>query len=147
MRLESEQMWGYFEWLFQHHALLWGLGIAAGLAVIGFVVCYIVATIMAGPVEGFHAVTRVIYELWLLGYCIWRRFAHAGEPYALAWLIIHPPARVHGAMPGVTNVPLEIVMETESGSRERMNVIRGLVGEACAATKRFYELHLPPPEI
>ena len=42
---------------------------------------------------------------------------------------------------------LEIVMETESGWRERMDVIRGLVGEACAATKRFYELHLPPPEI
>ncbi|MGN6135861.1 MAG: ABC transporter permease [Aureliella sp.] len=63
MRLESEQMWGYFEWLFQHHALLWGLGIAAALAVIGFVACYIVATIMVGPVEGFYAVTRVIYEL------------------------------------------------------------------------------------
>lgn len=75
MRLESEQMWGYFEWLFEHYALLWGLGIAAGLAVVGFLVCYIVATILVGPVEGFYAVTRVIYELFArdLPGTTWRR--------------------------------------------------------------------------
>ena len=75
MRLESEQMWGYFEWLFEHYALLWGLGIAAGLALIAFVACYIVATIMVGPVEGFYAVTRVIYELFArdLPGTTWRR--------------------------------------------------------------------------
>ena len=88
---------------------------------------------------------RVIYDLWRLGYRIWRRFAHAGEPYALAVLVIHPPPRVLGPMPGVTNVPLEIVLETESGSRERMAVIRGLVGEACDATRRFYALRQPDP--
>lgn len=64
MRLESEQMWGYFEWLFEHNALLWGVGIAAGLALVAFLLCYIVATFMYGPVEAFYAVTRVIYELF-----------------------------------------------------------------------------------
>src|SRR5687768_8120722 len=75
MRLESEQMWGYFEWLFDHHALLWALGIGAGLALIAFIACYIVATIMMGPVEGFYSVTRVIYELFArdLPGTTWRR--------------------------------------------------------------------------
>jgi len=94
---------------------------------------------------GGPSTNRLLYHLWHVGYRIWRRFAHAGEPYALATLVIHPPPRVLGPMPGVTNVPLEIVLETESGPRERMNVIRGLVGEACAATQRFYALRQPDP--
>jgi ABC-type transport system involved in multi-copper enzyme maturation permease subunit len=63
MRIESEQMWGYFEWLFTHYALLYGLLFVAALAVVGFLACYVVATILYGPVEGFYTVTRVIYEL------------------------------------------------------------------------------------
>lgn len=75
MRLESEQMWGYFQWLFQEQALLWGLGMAAGLALLAFLVCYVVATFLYGPVEGFYAVTRVIYELFArdLPGTTWRR--------------------------------------------------------------------------
>lgn len=75
MRLESEQMWSYSAWLFEHGALLWGVGIAAGLALIAFLVCYIVATVMVGPVEGFYSVTRVIYELFArdLPSTTWRR--------------------------------------------------------------------------
>jgi len=75
MRLESEQMWSYFEWLFEHYALLWGVGIAAGLSLVGFLVCYVLATVQYGPVEGFHAVTRVIYELFArdLPNTTWRR--------------------------------------------------------------------------
>ncbi len=63
MRLESEQMWGYFEWLFQKYALVLGVGVIAGLSLLAFLVCYIIATFKYGPVEAFYAVTRVIYEL------------------------------------------------------------------------------------
>ncbi len=75
MRLESEQMWGYFEWLFNHYGLVWSLGIVAGLSLVGFSLCYVVATILYGPVEGFYAVTRVIYELFArdLPGTTWRR--------------------------------------------------------------------------
>lgn len=89
MRLESEQMWGYFEWLFQQYALLWGLGIFAGLSVVGFVVCYVLATFVHGPVEGFYAVTRVIYELFArdLPATTWRR------TYAIARLAFQEALR------------------------------------------------------
>lgn len=89
MRLESEQMWGYFEWLFQQNALLWGLGIFAGMAVVSFVICYILATFAHGPVEGFYAVTRVIYELFArdLPSTTWRR------TYAIARLAFQEALR------------------------------------------------------
>ncbi len=83
--------------------------------------------------------------LWGFLYHVWKRAAHAGEPYSIAWLVMHPPPRVLGPMPGVTNVPLEIVLETETASRERMTAISGLVGEACDATQRFYALRQPDP--
>lgn len=75
MRLESEQMWGYFEWLIEHYALLWGLGFVAALSLLAFMVCFVFATILHGPVEGFYAVTRVIYELFArdLPNTTWRR--------------------------------------------------------------------------
>jgi hypothetical protein len=63
MRIEDYQMWGYFEWLFNHFGLLMGLLIAASVAVFGFVACYVVATARYGPSEGFYHVTKVIYEL------------------------------------------------------------------------------------
>ncbi len=87
MRLESEQMWGYFEWLFQQYALLWGVGIFAGFSVVAFAVCYVIATFVHGPVEGFYAVTRVIYELFArdLPSTTWRR-----PMPSLAW-----PSRKH----------------------------------------------------
>lgn len=64
MRIEADQMYGYFEWLFLHYGLLHGILVAAVAAVLGFVVCYLVAMRMYGPSEGFYAVTRVIYELF-----------------------------------------------------------------------------------
>lgn len=75
MRLESEQMWGYFEWLIDQHALLWGVGIVATIALVAWLICFIVATFKYGPVEAFYAVTRVVYELFArdLPATTWRR--------------------------------------------------------------------------
>lgn len=89
MRLESDQMWGYFEWLFQQNALLWGLGIFAGFSIAAFVACYVWATSLYGPVEGFYSVTRVIYELFArdLPSTTWRR------TYAIARLAFQEALR------------------------------------------------------
>jgi hypothetical protein len=58
---------------------------------------------------------------------LWRQISHSGQPYRVKRLIIEP-------VPGET--PLEIVMETESGRRERADRIRDLIHQACAATRR-----------
>lgn len=63
MRIEPEQMWGYFEWLIFKFGLLQGVAVAAALALLGFVACYLVSMARYGPGEGFYHVTRVIYEL------------------------------------------------------------------------------------
>ncbi len=63
MRIEDYQMWGYFEWLFTNYGLLLGLLVAVAVAVLGFLVCYIVSMARYGPSEGFYNVTKVIYEL------------------------------------------------------------------------------------
>ena len=63
MRIEAEQMWGYFEWLFREWALLRGLLVAVGVAGLAFLACYLVALAKYGPSEGFYRVTKVIYEL------------------------------------------------------------------------------------
>ncbi|MBX3421695.1 MAG: ABC transporter permease [Pirellulaceae bacterium] len=63
MRLEPEQMWGYFEWLISEMALVQGLLVAVGIALLAFIACYLVASVKWGPAEGFYQVTRVIYEL------------------------------------------------------------------------------------
>ena len=63
MRIEPEQMWSYFEWLFYHYGLLQGVLVAVALAVLGFVACYLISMARYGPGEGFYHVTRVIYEL------------------------------------------------------------------------------------
>jgi len=63
MRIEPEQMWGYFEWLIFNFGLLQGVLVAVALALLAFVVCYLVAMARYGPGEGFYHVTRVIYEL------------------------------------------------------------------------------------
>jgi ABC-type transport system involved in multi-copper enzyme maturation permease subunit len=63
MRIEPEQMWGYFEWLIFKFGLLQGVAVAAALALLGFIACYLVSMARYGPSEGFYHVTRVIYEL------------------------------------------------------------------------------------
>lgn len=63
MRIEPEQMWGYFEWLFFNFGLLQGVLVAVALAALGFIACYLVSMARYGPGEGFYHVTRVIYEL------------------------------------------------------------------------------------
>ncbi len=63
MRIESDQMWGYFDWLIFHFGLLQGLLVAFAVALLGFIVCYLVSMARNGPGEAFYNVTRVIYEL------------------------------------------------------------------------------------
>ncbi|QDV23818.1 ABC transporter permease [Aureliella helgolandensis] len=63
MRIEKDQMWGYFEWLFLHFGLLQGVLVAVALAALGFIACYLVSMARYGPGEAFYNVTRVIYEL------------------------------------------------------------------------------------
>lgn len=63
MRIEENQMWSYFEWLFLHFGLLQGLLVAVAVAALGFLVCYLISMARYGPGEGFYNVTRVIYEL------------------------------------------------------------------------------------
>ncbi len=89
MRIEADQMYGYFEWLFLHWGLLHGALVAAVMAALGFFVCYIVAIKQHGPSEGFFVVTRVIYELIArdLPNTTWRRV------YALAKLAFQEAIR------------------------------------------------------
>jgi ABC-type transport system involved in multi-copper enzyme maturation permease subunit len=63
MRIEANQMWSYFEWLFTHWGILQGALVAVGIAVLTFIACYFIAVWKYGPSEGFYAVTKVIYEL------------------------------------------------------------------------------------
>lgn len=63
MRIEQDQMWGYFEWLIFRFGLLQGVLVFVALAVLGFLACYVVSMARYGPGEGFYHVTRVIYEL------------------------------------------------------------------------------------
>lgn len=63
MRIEADQMWGYFEWLIRELALVRGLLVAVGVAAFAFFVCYLVALAKYGPSEGFYRVTKVVYEL------------------------------------------------------------------------------------
>jgi ABC-type amino acid transport system permease subunit len=62
MQIQENQMWGYFEWLFYNFGLLNGLLIAAAVAVLGFLACFLIAMARYGPGEGFYQVTQVIYE-------------------------------------------------------------------------------------
>lgn len=63
MRIEKDQMWGYFEWLIFNFGLLQGVLVAVALSLLGFVICYLVSMARNGPGEAFYNVTRVIYEL------------------------------------------------------------------------------------
>lgn len=64
MRLSPDQFWTYFEWLFNEQALLYGFLLVLVLAVLGFVVGYIVALVKHGPTEGFLQVAKLIRELF-----------------------------------------------------------------------------------
>ncbi len=64
MRIEADQMWGYFEWLFSNWAIVKGLVVVVGIAALSFIACYLVAMAKHGPGEGFYHVTKVIYELF-----------------------------------------------------------------------------------
>ena len=89
MRIEADQMYSYFEWLFLHWGLLHGALVASVMAALGFFVCYLVALSQHGPGEGFYVVTRVIYELIArdLPSTTWRRV------YALAKLAFQEAIR------------------------------------------------------
>lgn len=63
MRIEENQMWGYFEWLIFNFGLLQGVLVVLALSLLGFLVCFLVSMARHGPSEGFYNVTRVIYEL------------------------------------------------------------------------------------
>lgn len=63
MRIEENQMWGYFEWLFYNFGLLQGLLVFVAVAALGFVACFLISMARYGPGEGFYNVTQVIYEL------------------------------------------------------------------------------------
>jgi ABC-type transport system involved in multi-copper enzyme maturation permease subunit len=66
MRLSPDQFWTYFEWLFQNFGLLQGLALVVILAVVGFLVGFIVALLKYGPNEGFLQVSKVIRELFVV---------------------------------------------------------------------------------
>ncbi len=63
MRLQPDQFWGYFEWLFLHGGLLTGFLLAVALSLVGFVISYLVALARSGPVEGFYTVSKTISSL------------------------------------------------------------------------------------
>ncbi len=63
MRIEQDQMWGYFEWLIYNFGLLQGVVVAFVAALLGFIVCFLVSMARNGPGEAFYNVTRVVYEL------------------------------------------------------------------------------------
>lgn len=63
MRIEEDQLWGYFDWLIFHYGLLQGLVVVFALALLAFIICFLVSMSRNGPGEAFHSVTKVIYEL------------------------------------------------------------------------------------
>ncbi|MEQ1829030.1 MAG: ABC transporter permease [Pirellula sp.] len=66
MRLSPDQFWTYFEWLFEHFGLLQGLGLIVVLAIVGFLVGFVVSLLKYGPGEGFLQVSKVIREFFVV---------------------------------------------------------------------------------
>jgi len=74
MRLTPDQFWTYFQWLFEKSspgfpipgALLQGFLLVVVLAVVGFLLGFIVAMLKYGPGEGFLQVSRIIRELFVI---------------------------------------------------------------------------------
>lgn len=66
MRLSPDQFWTYFEWLFVHSALLYGFLLVLVLAILGFLIGFVVALLKHGPAEGFLQVSKLIGELFVV---------------------------------------------------------------------------------
>jgi ABC-type transport system involved in multi-copper enzyme maturation permease subunit len=66
MRLTPDQFWTYFEWLFEQYGLLQGFLLVLVLAILGFLIGFIVAMLKYGPTEGFLQVSKVIRELFVV---------------------------------------------------------------------------------
>jgi hypothetical protein len=66
MRLSPEQFWTYFEWLFDHYAVLYGFLLVLVLALAGFLVGFVVSMLKHGPAEGFLHVAKHIRELFVV---------------------------------------------------------------------------------
>ncbi|MFN6399351.1 MAG: ABC transporter permease [Planctomycetota bacterium] len=64
MRLNPDHFWTYSEWLFQHNALRDGAILSIILALLGFVVGYIISVVKHGPSEGFLRVSQIIGQLF-----------------------------------------------------------------------------------
>ncbi|MFM8188218.1 MAG: ABC transporter permease [Pirellula sp.] len=64
MRLNPDHFWTYSEWLFQHNALRDGAILSVILALLGFVVGYIISVVKHGPSEGFLRVSQIIGQLF-----------------------------------------------------------------------------------
>jgi len=66
MRLTPDQFWTYFEWLFEHFALVQGFLLVLVLAIVGFVIGFVVALLKHGPAEGFLQVAKLVRELFVV---------------------------------------------------------------------------------
>lgn len=64
MRLNPDHFWTYGEWLFQYNALRDGAILSVILALLGFVIGYIVSVFKYGPSEGFLRVSQIIGQLF-----------------------------------------------------------------------------------
>ncbi|MFO0923119.1 MAG: ABC transporter permease [Pirellulales bacterium] len=64
MRLQPDQLWGYFEWLLVRGGLLNGFLVALTFAAIGFIVSYLIGLARIGPTEGFYSVAKTIGSLF-----------------------------------------------------------------------------------
>ena len=81
MRFKPDQFWSYFEWLFEQGGLFQGFLLTLVLAVLGFLVGYLVSLARSGPSEGFYAVAKVIREFFRvdLPRTSWRRIVAIGR--------------------------------------------------------------------
>ena len=66
MRLTPDQFLNYFEWLFDPKGLLQGFFLVLILAVLGFLVGFVIAMLKHGPGEGFLQVAKIIRELFVV---------------------------------------------------------------------------------
>lgn len=64
MRLEQDQFWGYFEWLFTQQAWLTGTKIALVLLGLGLIISYLISLARSGPSEGFYRVSKTVFDFF-----------------------------------------------------------------------------------
>ena len=64
MRLNPDHFWTYSEWLFEKNALRDGAILSVTLALLGFIIGYIVSVFKYGPSEGFLRVSQIIGQLF-----------------------------------------------------------------------------------